>query len=125
MLGVMNTTQIGWLDEHGRAGAWAAVAETYLFEGKAEDARQHFFKAAEHEERAVECIDAKQRPRTFWIVAVSAVSLWVRANELARAHALATRYLALPSLEPSVKLELEKLLRLCLIVDPRACPKQA
>jgi hypothetical protein len=89
---------MSWLDTHKQSEELAAEAHAARRTGNLELARKLFATAALFEERALESIEADQKPRTFGISAVSAVALYYKGGELARAEQLAHRCLANPSL---------------------------
>lgn len=99
-----------WLSHHRVSEGFATQAHLALQEGKADDAAVLFRQAAEAEEKALASIDAS-KPRTFGITAVSAVSLWYKAKDLAQAAMVAYRCLANPSLPAMARDQLDDLVQ--------------
>lgn len=98
-----------WLARHRKSEAFAARAHEHLRQGKTRDAEDYFRLAAEVEEAALALLD-ESKPRTLGITAVSAVSLWFKGKDFARASRLAHRYLAMPAISDSARAQLDDLL---------------
>ncbi|MEW6467020.1 MAG: hypothetical protein AB1434_14140 [Pseudomonadota bacterium] len=98
-----------WLAHHRQSEAHASQAHAYLREGRIQDSEAAFRLAAEAEEAALALLD-ESKPRTMGITAVSAVSLWFKGRDFARASRLAHRYLSMPGLYDSARAQLDDLL---------------
>lgn len=81
-----------WEIYHSTSEMYAGLAEAAATKG--EDASAHYRKAAENETLAWLELDVfnafDHSPRTVGIIAVSAVSLWVKAGDLRKAKNVAT-----------------------------------
>lgn len=98
-----------WLTYHRTSEAVAAEAHDYLREGDRIRAQDAFRRAAEAEAAALELLD-QSKPRTLGITAVSVVSLWYKARDFERALHVAHRYLAMPDLIESARIQLDDLI---------------
>jgi hypothetical protein len=98
-----------WLAHHRQSEALASRAHEHLRQGRTQDAQDAFKLAAEAEESALALLD-ESKPRTLGITAVSAVSLWFKGKDFARASRLAHRYLAMPAINDSARAQLDDLL---------------
>jgi hypothetical protein len=97
-----------WLTHHKTSEAYAARAHSALAEGRRVEAEKLFRRAAKAEERALLQLDPA-KIRTFGITAVSAVSLWFKGRDLARAARLVQQCLTQPGLLPAARDQLEEL----------------
>lgn len=79
---------MSWVDFHKASEVAAIGAEEALREGNAARSVILYAEAAEHEQRALEVVEAG-KARTRGITAVSAVSLWYKAAAYERAEQLA------------------------------------
>lgn len=84
---------MSWTSLHKSSEEFAAEAHIALRSGDSSGARQLFERAALAETEAFERL-APDKPRTFGIIAVSAVALWYKAGELAKSEELAYRALS-------------------------------
>lgn len=96
--------ELGALDHHA---AMELLAHAELLEDDASAAHELLRAAAEVEQRVADRVP-EDRARTRGVLRVSAVSIWLRAGEAARAGALAARYLAEP-IGPGFARELREL----------------
>ena len=97
------------MELHRNAESRMAEAELLEARGDVAEARRLFLQAADAEAAAFEYIP-QDRPRTRGIIAVSAVSLYWRANAFDEAIRHAHRYLSLSGLPDAERVELEQLL---------------
>lgn len=100
-----------WTESHKFAEELASAAHEALRSGRADDGKALFARAAQAEEQALQQVDADQKPRTFGIVAVSAVALWYKAQELAMAERLAHSILATSAIPAFAAEQLRELLQ--------------
>jgi hypothetical protein len=98
-----------WLTYHRTSEAVAAQAHEHLRAGDRTRAQDAFRRAAEAEQVALELLDVS-KPRTLGATAVSAVSLWYKAREFEHALRVAHRYLAMPELIESARVQLDDLI---------------
>ncbi len=83
---------MSWMTFHKSSEESATAAHDALRHGDAQLARKLFFNAAIAETEALETL-ASDKPRTYGITALSAVALWYKAGELAKAEEVAYRAL--------------------------------
>lgn len=79
-----------WIEHHTASSRAAADAEVALRQGAGDRAAELYRAAAEAEERALAELDPA-KTRTLGITAVSAVALWYKGHDFARARELADR----------------------------------
>jgi hypothetical protein len=84
---------MSWLSWHEVSERFASDAHVATREGSRDQASILFRRAAEAECKALEKLDPS-KSRTLGITAVSAVSLWFKADELSEAERAAMRWLA-------------------------------
>lgn len=84
---------MSWSDLHKRSEELAAIAEVLLRRGHNDEAVRRYAEAADAEEEALLSLD-DEKPRTFGITAVSAVALWAKANDYAKAEQVAVMALS-------------------------------
>lgn len=89
---------MSWLLYHSKSEDLASQAELSLKQGDPAQACTLYRSAAAEETKAVFAVDSKDKARTFGISAVSAVSLWYKAQELDEAQRLALIWLNTPGL---------------------------
>lgn len=99
---------MNWLTHHRTSETFAAQAHEALREGRRADAEALFRRAAAAEELALRHLDASKL-RTFGITAVSAVALWCKGTEAARAARLAQECLTRADLTMQAREQLERL----------------
>lgn len=79
---------MAWIEHHRLSEQYASEAEACLREGRADDARRRYAQSAEAEERALHELDLS-KTKTYGITAVSAASLYFKAQRLADAERVA------------------------------------
>ena len=99
-----------WIEFHTASEIAAIHAEEAFRGGDAAKARLLYETAAESEERALATVDSAKM-RTRGITAVSAVSLWYKADAFHRAEQLAHSMLADPQLPGFARVELRTLVQ--------------
>ncbi|MCA8232437.1 hypothetical protein [Burkholderia vietnamiensis] len=99
-----------WLTLHKESEAFAREAHEALRNGDTPVAKANFRKAAEVEARALECLDVS-KVRTRGITAVSAASLWYKADGFNEACALAYQQLGIGGLPDFAIEQLEDLIQ--------------
>jgi hypothetical protein len=99
-----------WLEHHKRSEGLAGEAELATRSGDYARARQLYAEAAAAESFALQEIDTS-KSRTLGISAVSAVSLYYKADQLTDAESVAYRWLALEHLPPFAADQLRGLLQ--------------
>src|SRR5580700_643729 len=77
-----------WLTFHSESERFAASAELASRSGNSGAANELFAKAAHAEAKALASLDPK-KSRTYGITAVSAVALWCKAGDIAKAERVA------------------------------------
>lgn len=87
-----------WLELHKKSEALAFAAHRAKKEHDLATAYSLFLEAGRAEMEALESLDAKEKPRTFSITAVSSTSLFYKGNDLKKAEIVACRSLANNSL---------------------------
>ena len=100
---------MSWLEYHQESERLASDGEIALHRGDGERARALYSKAAEAEEKALREVE-DDKPRTYGITAVSAVSLYFKAAEWQAARSLAHRCLGSERLPGFAYRQLEDLL---------------
>jgi len=73
---------MSWATLHRTSEELASHAHNALRRGAVAEAESFFAQAAEGEEQALAQLVLADKPRTFGIMAVSAVALWYKAREL-------------------------------------------
>jgi len=101
---------MSWIDLHQASERAAIEADRALRDGNQSLASILYSEAAEHEQRALEVLDAT-KARTKGITAVSAVSLWFKATAYERAEQLAYSALADLSLPEFSRTDLRNLVQ--------------
>lgn len=99
-----------WASYHLQSEKLASLAEEAVRERLFSRSLEFYRDAAKQEEYALECLDPS-KVRTRGITAVSAVSLWVKANEFQKAKVLAYKCLGSDSLPLFAVEQLEELLQ--------------
>ena len=100
---------MSWLDFHRQSERLASEAEIASRQQDPEQARNLYFTAAQAEEKALHEV-AIDKPRTYGITAVSAVSLYFKASEWLMARTLAHRCLGSERLPAFAHPQLDDLL---------------
>lgn len=100
-----------WLEHHKASEAAAAAAHDARRAGQDQDAKLLFARAAAEETAALGYLEAREKPRTFGVTAVSAVALSYKSGELAKAERLAHSILVDPTLPPFATDQLRELLQ--------------
>ncbi len=77
-----------WVDWHRQSEAFADEAAAAFTAGRTADALRLYGEAARHEERALGEVGS-DKPRTLGVVAISATSLWYKANAWGEVERLA------------------------------------
>jgi hypothetical protein len=101
---------MSWLSWHEISERFASDAHVAARAGNRDQASALFRRAGEAECKALEELDPS-KSRTLAITAVSAVSLWFKANELSEAERAAMRWLASDRLPPFAISQLRQLLQ--------------
>ena len=101
---------MSWTEHHENSERLASQAQVAAQEGRRDAAQALYARAADAEESAIADLD-RSKLRTLGISAVSAASLHYKANELARAEAVAIRCLGFEELPPFAKDQLRLLLQ--------------
>lgn len=101
---------MSWLSWHEISEVKAAGAHAAARGGDALLARQSFREAAEAESKALEELDVTKL-RTYGITAVSATSLWFKAEELEEAERTALRFLSCENLPQFAVQQLRELVQ--------------
>ena len=99
-----------WLEQHRLSERYASDAEVAKLRGEHAQVQELYAIAAQHEESALDAI-ASDKPRTYGIVAVSAVALHFKATEFAEAKTLAYRCLASQRLPEFATRQIEDMLQ--------------
>lgn len=84
---------MNWLESHKQSEKYASEAQTALRFKQPQQAKALYAKAAEAEEEALRQVD-KSKPRTFGVIAISAIALWFNAEEYERSEKLLASVLA-------------------------------
>ena len=101
---------MSWLNKHRESEKLASEAETLARRGKAEQSRALYSKAARAEHEALESLSADQS-RTIGISAISAVSLYYKAQDFTEAEKTAITWLERDSLPSFAYQHLRNLLQ--------------
>lgn len=101
---------MSWLVHHTRSEGYASQAEELYRQRKGNQAAEFYRLAAEAEVNALENLDSG-KTRTIGITAVSAASLYFKAQEFLLARKIAHKWLATDLLPPFAIEELEELLQ--------------
>lgn len=104
---------MNWLAHHTLSEEYAAKAEEYFNRQDAERAIECYQLAAEAEVKALESVAVAKR-RTLGITAVSAASLYYKAQDFPQAKKVAYKWLATELLPPFSVKALEELLQVIL-----------
>ena len=99
-----------WLEQHRLSERYASNAEVAKLRGERAQVQELYSIAARYEESALDAI-ASDKPRTYGIVAVSAVALHFKAAEFSEAKKLAYRCLASQRLPEFAARRLENMLQ--------------
>ena len=99
-----------WLEQHRLSERYASDAEVAKRSGEHAQAQELYAIAAHHEEASLGTI-ASDKPRTYGIVAVSAVALRYKAAEFAEAKMLAYKCLASQRLPEFASRQIEDMLQ--------------
>lgn len=110
---------MSWLVHHTRSEEYASQAEQFFRQREINRAAELYRLAAEAETHALNNLDAS-KTRTIGITAVSAVSLYYKAQEFALAKRIAHKWLANEFLPPFAIDELEDLLQVMRYEESRA-----
>lgn len=100
---------MSWTEHHESSERLASQAETAVRENRRDEALKLYADAACAEERAVEALD-QSKTRTLGISVVSAAALHYKANQPARAEAVAVRWLGFDGLPAFARDQLRLLL---------------
>ena len=101
---------MSWIEYHENSERLASQAQVAAREGRRDKAQALYARAADAEENAIAALDPS-KVRTLGISAVSAVSLHYKANQLARAEAVALRCLRFDGLPVFARDQLRLLLQ--------------
>lgn len=101
---------MSWLEHHTQSEQYASHVDAAKREGEFGRSRELYHLAAECETHALEALDVT-KTQTLSITAISAVSLWLKAEEFNIAERLAYRWLATDFLPPFALQELRELLQ--------------
>ena len=101
---------MSWIEHHENSERLASQAQVAAQEGRRDEARALYARAADAEESAIADLD-RSKARTLGISSVSAASLHYKANQFARAEAVASRYLGFEGLPAFAKDQLRLLLQ--------------
>ena len=112
---------MSWIEHHENSERFASQAQIAAQEGRWDEARALYARAADAEESAIADLD-RSKVRTLGISAVSAASLHYKATELARAEAVAARWLRFEGLPAFARDQLRLLLHACRSRGPREEP---
>ncbi len=101
---------MSWIEHHENSERLASQAQVAAQEGRRDEAQALYARAADAEDNAISALDPS-KVRTLGISAVSAVSLHYKANRLARAEAVAARWLGFDALPTFAREQLRLLLQ--------------
>ena len=101
---------MSWIEHHENSERLASQAQVAAQEGRRDAAQTLYARAADAEESAIADLD-RSKVRTLGISAVSAASLHYKASRLARAEAVAARWLVFETLPAFAKDQLRLLLQ--------------
>ena len=103
---------MSWIEHHENSERLASQAQVAAQEGRWDEARALYARAADAEENAIADLH-RSKLRTLGISAVSAASLHYKATELARAEAVAARWLRFEGFPAFARDQLRLLLHAC------------
>lgn len=109
---------MAWIEHHRLSEQCASEAEACLREGRAEEAREHYAQSAEAEERALGELDLS-KAKTYGITAVSAASLYFKAQRLADAERVAIASMKFDHLPHFARHQLRHLVQVVWAEDAR------
>ena len=101
---------MSWIEHHENSERLASQAQVAAQEGRWDEARAFYARAADAEESAIADLD-RSKARTLGVSAVSAVSLHYKANQLARAEAVAAHWLGFEGVPAFARDQLRVLLQ--------------
>lgn len=101
---------MSWITYHSQSEEYAIQAESALKKADKSGAEALYRLAAEAEEKALSALDAS-KTRTIGITAVSATSLWFKANEFQLAERLACNWIASGTLPEFAIEQLQNILK--------------
>jgi hypothetical protein len=101
---------VSWAELHKRSEELASIAEVLVRRGQDDEAVRRYAEAAEKEEEALLLLD-DEKPRTLGITATSAVALWLKAKEFAKAERVAVLALGRPATPEFARSDLRLLLQ--------------
>ena len=101
---------MSWIEHHECSERLASRAEMAAREGRRDEARALYARAADAEENAVADLDPS-KARTLGVSVVSAASLHYKANQRARAESVAVRWLGFEAMPAFAKDQLQLLLQ--------------
>ena len=101
---------MSWAIHHSKSEELVSQAEVAFKQGNREKAIVLYRLSAEAEEHALEALDSS-KTRTLGITAVSAASLWFKAEELQQAERVACRWIASGLLPTFATIQLQELLQ--------------
>ena len=107
-----------WIEHHRLSEQCASQAEACLREGRAEEARGHYARSAEAEERALGELDLS-KTKTYGITAVSAASLYYKARRLADAERIAIASMGFDRLPPFARQQLRDIVQVVWVENVR------
>ena len=109
---------MAWIEHHRLSEQSVSEAEACLRKGKAEEARRHYARSAEAEEKALGELDLS-KAKTYGITAVSAASLYYKARRLADAERVAIASMELDKLPHFARYQLRHLVQVVRAEDER------
>jgi hypothetical protein len=101
---------MSWKEHHSQSAELASQAQVLKWQGELDAAKQYYAMAAKAESEALNAI-APEKSRTLGITAVSAVSLWYKAEAFLPAKQLAYQCLANQTLPEFAVIQLEEILK--------------
>ena len=101
---------MAWIEHHRVSEQCASQAEACLREGSAEEARGHYARSAEAEERALGELELS-KTKTYGITAVSTASLYFKARRLADAERVAIDSMGFDQLPPFAQRQLHNIVQ--------------
>ena len=109
---------MAWIEHHRLSEQCASQAEACLREGRAEEARGHYARSAEAEERALGELDLS-KTKTYGITAVSTASLYFKARRLADAERVAIASMGFDRLPPFARQQLRDIVQVVWVENVR------
>ena len=109
---------MAWIEHHRLSEQFASEAEACLREGRAEEARRHYAQSAEAEEKALGELDLS-KTKTYGITAVSAASLYFKAQRLGDAERIAMASMGFDQLPHFARHQLRHLVQVVWAEDVR------